>query len=143
MSNYRELVIAKELHENIRDGLQISLDYWTRKFEKSAPREVKGQNYQNLDMPRGGSDDTTLDKVVYNINHFTNLIHTETETIDALQICIDKSKESMLKSNELMDKVAFLKYEKDENGRKKYTLQNIADMLVYSVDYIKEISARV
>lgn len=140
MRDYLELIKEIEIHVKFLEGFETSLNYWTRLFEKSGPRDMKGQNYQNLDMPRGSTNDSTLDNIVYNMNHFKDLIHTEVEYIEQLRLCEEYIIERIKDSDKLHNKVAYLKYQKDEFGRKKYTLQNIADMLVYSVDYIKEIS---
>jgi hypothetical protein len=143
MKNYKALIMELEAHIKLRDSFEISLTYWTKKFEKSGPRELSCQKYENLDMPRGGSDDSTLDKIVYNIQHKQDLIHTETEIINGLQECIDKIDSFLKDSKDIRDMVTYLKYQKDEYGHKKYNLSEIADMTGYSEDYIKEISATV
>lgn len=143
MRNYKELIVQLERHIKFRDSFETSLNYWTRLRDKSGPREVKGQSYENLDMPRGSRDDTTLDAIEYNIQHYKGLMEDEIRQIEALQTTIDYSNESIRNSEDIYDKVAYLKYQKDEYGRKKYTLEDIADMLVYGVDRIKQISAEV
>lgn len=143
MRNYKELIMELELHEKLRDSFETSLKYWTKKFDKGCPKEVSCQNYSIMDMPRGGRDETTLDIIVYNMNHFTNLIHTETEIINRLQKTLDIVNTHIRDSDSIYNKVAYLKYLKNERGQKSYTAEQIADMLGYSVDYIKHISQAV
>ena len=143
MRNYKELIIQLERHTKFKDSFEISVNYWTRLRDKSGPREIKGQCYDNLDMPRASRDDTTLDAIEYNIRHYKGLMDDEIKQIEALQITIDYSNESIRNSDDIYDKVAYLKYQKDEYGRKKYTLEQIANMLVYSEIRIKQISAEV
>lgn len=141
MRQYKELIMEIEMHKKLRDSFELSLNYWLKKFNKGCPKELSCQQYS--DMPKGSRDDTTLDVIFYNINHFKSLIHTETEIIDSLQKNLDIINENIRNSNNIYDKVAYLKYQKNEYGQKKYTLAQIADMLVYSEDRIKQISAQV
>lgn len=142
MRYYKELIMELELHNKLRDSFEVSLKYWLRKFD-STPKDIQGQNYDMLDMPRGSRDDTTLDRVAYNINHYNNLIAYEDEHIEQLKECEEYIIDRIKNSDNLYNKVAYLKYQKDEYGRKKYTLEQIANMLVYSEQRIKEISAKV
>jgi len=143
MKNYKLLIMELETHIKLRDGLEVNWKYWTNQFDNSGPREIKGQNYANLDMPRGSSDDSTLDKIVYNMNHFWNLIVMENEYIENMQTNLDGVNAAIKECDNIYSKVAYLKYQKNEDGRKKYTLAQIAEMLGYSEDWIKEVSARV
>lgn len=142
MRYYKELIMELELHNKLRDSFEVSLKYWLRKFD-STPKDIQGQNYDMLDMPRGSRDDTTLDNIAYNINHYNNLIAIEDEQIEQLKECEEYIIDRIKNSDNLYNKVAYLKYQKDEYGRKKYTLEDIANMLVYGVDRIKQISAEV
>jgi hypothetical protein len=142
MRYYKDLISELELHEKLRASFEVSLKYWLRQFD-STPKELRGQDYSMLDMPRGSRDDTTLDRIVYQINHFNNLIVEEDKQIQQLKECEEYIVERIKDSNNIYNKVAYLKYQRDEQGKKRYTLEQIAEMLVYGIDRIKQISSQV
>ncbi|HUV84360.1 MAG TPA: hypothetical protein VMV86_01560 [Methanosarcinales archaeon] len=142
-NNYKDLIIELEIHTNFRDSFESIRKYWIKQMNKGCPRDLKPQDYSNLDMPRGSSNDMTLDRIVKYIRHYESLAEVETDIIRLMKENLQRINTLIINGDSLYNKVAYLKYQKDEDGHKKYTLENIAEMLVYSVDRIKQISAQV
>jgi hypothetical protein len=143
MKNYEELIREKERHEWVREAFEHSLKHWEKLYNSSCPKELTAQNYQMLVMPRGSRNDTTLDALVYNINHCKNIIHTETEAIKELQTILGIVGKGLKDSKNVYHNVSYLKNVKDEYGQKRFTIEDIADMLGYSEPHIKRISKSV
>jgi hypothetical protein len=143
VNNYKELIIELEIHTNLKETFEASRKYWLEQMHKGCPRELKPQDYSNLDMPRGSSNDMSLDRIVKNIRYYDSLVEVETDIIRLMQENLERVNRLIVNGDNLYNKVAYLKYQKDEYGRKKYTLEQIAEMLVYGVDRIKQISAQV
>jgi hypothetical protein len=143
VNNYKELIIELEIHTNLKETFEASRKYWISQMHRGCPRELKPQDYSNLDMPRGSSNDMSLDRIVKNIRYYDSLVEVETDIIRLMQENLDRVNALIVNGDNLYNKVAYLKYQKDEYGRKKYTLEQIAEMLVYGVDRIKQISAQV
>jgi hypothetical protein len=142
-NNYKELINELEIHTNLRDNFEAIRQYWIKQMHKGCPRELRPQDYSNLDMPRGSSNDMTLDRIVKTISYYNSLVEVETNIVRRMQENLDRVNTLIVNGDNLYNKVAYLKYQKDEYGRKKYTLVQIAEMLVYGVDRIKQISAQV
>ena len=85
----------------------------------------------------------TLDRIVKTISYYNSLIEVETNIIMRMQENLNRVNTLIVNGDNLYNKVAYLKYQKDEYGRKKYTLEQIAEMLVYSIQRIKQISQEV
>lgn len=143
INNYKELINELEIHTNLRENFEISRQYWIKQMHKGCPKELKAQNYSIMDMPRGGSNSMPLDRILQYIRHYERLIEVEDSIIDLMQKNIDRINELIKQSDNIYNKVAYLKYQKDAYGKRKYTLKQIAEMLVYSEDWIKHISAEV
>lgn len=143
LNNYKELINDLEIHINLRENFEASRQYWIKEMHKGCPKEMGAQNYSNMDMPRGSSNDMTLDRILKHIWHYESLIEVEDEIIRLMQENIDRINKLIINGDNLYNKVAYLKYQKDEFGRKKYTLEQIAEMLVYSIQRIKQISSEV
>jgi hypothetical protein len=142
VNNYKELIIELEIHTNLKESFEASYKYWVAQMNKG-PKGIKAQDYSNMDMPKGGSNDITLDRIIKNIRYYESLIEVETDIIRLMQENLQRVNALIVNGDNLYNKVAYLKYQKDEKGDKKYTLEKIAEMLVYSVDRIKQISAKV
>lgn len=87
-------------------------------------------------MPRGGSNDTSLDVNWEDLRRLQHKIELEQWAIDSLE---NQSKEMRAKIRELKGIDAQVRYMRDFEGM---SLKEVADALGYELGYIKNISCR-
>jgi DNA-directed RNA polymerase specialized sigma subunit len=122
-----------EVHNMCKKMYETEKEYLLKKLFRG-PSGYKPIDYSG--MPHGNSDNTSLDRQIDDIQKLQHMIELEEWAIEALE---RQAKEMKEKIRELKGIDAQVKYMRDFEGR---TLQDIADDLGYSIDRIKQISAR-
>lgn len=132
---YKDIDRMIELHQNIIDNCNAEIRYYQKQIKASFPRDISSQNLDG--MPHGNFSPVSLDRAIEEIRHNENMIEIENDEIKRLQKKKEEIEVITTEFEGLYLKVAVRKH------IEKRPLQEIADILGYSLDYIKEISANI
>lgn len=138
IENYQDLLLQIDIHQEILDNALTEWGYYKKQM---AP---KGSKSPKLDgMPHGNYSPISLDRAAENIERCNVTIKRERGILAELRKTKKQLDEKINSLTGLYFQVARKKYiEKNKDGSRK-TLQQIADELGYSEQYIKEISAAI
>lgn len=132
--SFKDLKLQREMHEMYLEVATNQFNYYKRMLHKDAPHKIGAINYDGL--PHGNGNAMSLDRIYMYLQKYESMIELETGTIQNLK----DLEEQILAKVKLLDgvdnKVVYLR---DIEGMQ---LQEIANELKFSLDYVKEVSSR-
>lgn len=132
--SFKDLVLQREMHEKYLETAEENFKYYKKLLHKDAPHDITGISYDG--MPSGNGNAMSLDRIYFCLQKYESMIEHETWAIENLKSLQREIFNRVMQLDGIDCKVVYLR---DIEGKK---LQEIADMLKYSLDYIKEISSR-
>lgn len=135
MNSYKDLTTEIEISKIRLEGIREQKDQLLKLMYASAPDELKAMAYS--DMPKGGRNDMSLDRIVENLNKIDSMIFIEESILSNMEDTEKKIGDKMKEFSGLNYKVAYMR------EVQKRSVQEIADELGYSFGYIQNLSAKV
>ncbi|MDF2591384.1 MAG: hypothetical protein K0S75_850 [Clostridia bacterium] len=132
--SFKNLVLQREMHERYLEIAEENYNYYKKLLHKDAPHEISSISYDGL--PSGNGNAMSLDRIYMYLQKYESMIEHETWTIENLKKLEKEILAKVMQLDGIDQKVVYLR---DIKGMK---LQEIADELKYTLDYIKEISKR-
>jgi hypothetical protein len=130
---YKDIDRMIDYHKKIIDNCNTEIKYYQKQIKASIPGDISAMNLDG--MPHGNFSPISMDRAVEEIRRNEHMNELEDDQIFRLQ-GLKKEIETIAEKFEgLYLKVAVMKHIEGK------PLQQIADKLGYSLDYIKEISA--
>jgi hypothetical protein len=130
---YTNMLVEIDMIENVLEDIRAEIRQIQKKMLKP-PSEMKGISYDG--MPKGNADHTSLDRIYGRLKklyeeeeHYQKVLD---EKMELKQKLIEQYREITGLENQVL-------YLRDVRG---YKLQEIADELGYTLDYIKHISCK-
>ena len=132
LKSYKNLILEIEYLAEELKHIEKEIELYKKYLE--GPKEYKGITYS--DMPKGNNSQMPLDKVISRIIKLQQQKQDKEQLIGIRKNLKEKVEDKLLQLEGLDNQVVYMR---DVKGMK---LQDIADELGYSYEWIKEVSAR-
>lgn len=135
ISTFRDITSAIEWYRRTIDVADEEIDIWTRQLHKNSPKGISGVDYSG--MPKGSKDATSIDRIVEYIDSRMEIKAIAQQALKRLEKQKETTLDEIMQMDGITHRVAYLKIVEG------LSLQDIADKLGYSLDWIKRVSATI
>ena len=135
MTSYNDLLNEIDLVKIRMEYINEQRELLVKLMYVNAPQEIQGMAYS--DMPKGsGKNAMSLDRIIDGISRLDNITYIENRILQGMQVAANKIDTKIRQLEGIQYKVAYL------HQIKGLTLEEVADELKYSHNYIRIVNAR-
>lgn len=134
IDSYKDLCTEIEIAKSRIEGLEEQKKILLKLMENNKPKDIAPIDYSG--MPHGSKNFMSFDRIWDSLQHIENMLYIETEILQGMEKTKGKIEGKLSDLQGLQYKVAFM----HKLGGK--SLQDIAEELGYSYQYIKEVNAK-
>ena len=135
MNSYKDLTTEIKISKIRLEGIKEQKDQLLKLMYASMPDELKAMTYS--DMPKGGRNDMSLDRIIEQLNRLDSMIFIEENILVNMEDTEKQIGDKLKEFTGLNYKIAYMR---EVNHR---SLQEIADELGYTLGYVKNLSSKV
>ncbi|KPU42174.1 hypothetical protein OXPF_39530 [Oxobacter pfennigii] len=135
IENYKDILTQIKIHQLIIENAKIEQKYYLKQFHSSGPGDISSITIDG--MPKSNFVSLPFDKIIENLNRLDNMLFIEEGILNQLHRTKEELDMRISSLEGIHFKVAWMKIIENKS------LQQIADELGYSLDWIKRISAEI